>query len=82
MACFCHLLHLMNVFRSCFQFCFNPGFPVKWLDDEMKVWKAEQIMKNFNNENFLQHLAEGKFLELQKRIALIFMPNFILKMKS
>ena len=36
------------------------GFPVKFLKEEQKVPKAIQILKNFNNENFLKHIdVEG-----------------------
>lgn len=38
----------------------HPGFVMKYMDDEQKKWKAEQMLLNFNRENFLQHLAEGK----------------------
>ena len=32
---------------------------MRYMEDDQKQWKAEQIISNFNKENFLQHLAEG-----------------------
>ena len=38
----------------------HPGFPVQFLKEEQKVWKAKQILQNFNTENFLQHVDVTK----------------------
>ena len=37
----------------------HAGFPVKFLREEQKIPKAIQILKNFNTENFLQHIDVG-----------------------
>ena len=34
----------------------HPGFPVVFLKEHQKVPKARQLLLNFNNENFLQHI--------------------------
>ena len=34
----------------------HPGFPVKFLDPDQQRFKAVQILKNFNTENFLLHV--------------------------
>lgn len=34
----------------------HPGFPVRWLKEDQKVWKAQQIHKLINVENFLQYI--------------------------
>lgn len=34
----------------------HPGFPVTFLPEDQKVLKAQQILKNLNTENFLQHI--------------------------
>lgn len=34
----------------------HPGFPVNFLREDQKVPKANQILHNFNNENFLLHV--------------------------
>ena len=40
----------------------HPGYPVRFLkEDSIKVWKANQILENFNIENFLQHIDVLKF---------------------
>ena len=34
----------------------HPGYPVQFLKEDQKRWKANQILENFNTENFLQHI--------------------------
>lgn len=36
------------------------GFPVNFIPEDMKVWKAQQLLKNFTVENFLLHVDVTK----------------------
>ena len=36
------------------------GFPVNFIPGDMKVWKAQQLLKNFTVENFLLHVDVTK----------------------